>query len=122
MMGETANIQALGNLPYAQLIIMRHQTPYYLKNDTKKPKKIEIINDKDVEKYLKLIFDNPHAHKPNFLGIQLIDIDEVSGNVSITEIDKCFSRDTANFLKTKLSLKYFFNEIETYKNYILLKR
>ncbi|MDR0790615.1 MAG: hypothetical protein LBO06_07450 [Bacteroidales bacterium] len=32
MMGETANIQATGNLPYAQLIILRHKTPYYLKN------------------------------------------------------------------------------------------
>ncbi|MDR2126550.1 MAG: hypothetical protein LBP63_06960 [Prevotellaceae bacterium] len=34
MMGETANIQALGNLPYAQLIILRHETPYYKKNET----------------------------------------------------------------------------------------
>ncbi|MDR1848095.1 MAG: hypothetical protein LBR17_08300 [Bacteroidales bacterium] len=25
MMGETANIQALGNLPYAQLIVLRHK-------------------------------------------------------------------------------------------------
>jgi hypothetical protein len=32
MMGETANIQAVGGLPYAQLIILRHETPYYQKN------------------------------------------------------------------------------------------
>jgi hypothetical protein len=45
MMGETANIQAIGNLPYAQLIILRHETPYYQKNETETPSKIEIIND-----------------------------------------------------------------------------
>jgi hypothetical protein len=50
MMGETANIQAIGNLPYAQLIILRHETPYYLKNETETPSKIEIINDKDIAK------------------------------------------------------------------------
>ncbi len=32
MMGETANIQAVGSLPYAQLLILRHKTPYYPKN------------------------------------------------------------------------------------------
>jgi hypothetical protein len=31
MMGETANIQATGHLPYAQLIILRYETPYYKK-------------------------------------------------------------------------------------------
>jgi hypothetical protein len=32
MMGETANIQATGILPYAQFIVLRHETPYYQKN------------------------------------------------------------------------------------------
>jgi hypothetical protein len=47
MMGETANIQAVGNLPYAQMIILRHETPYYKKNETEKSSNIGIINDKD---------------------------------------------------------------------------
>jgi len=72
MMGETANIQALGNLPYAQLIIFRHETPYYKKNDSQNPSKIEIINDKDIQKYLNLVFDSPQAHRPNFIGIHVI--------------------------------------------------
>ncbi len=35
MMGETANIQASKDLQYAQLIILRHETPYYLKGNEK---------------------------------------------------------------------------------------
>jgi len=88
MMGETANIQAVGNLPYAQLLILRRETPYYLKNETETPSKIEIINDKDIAKYLKLIFDNPQAHRPDYLGIQLIDIDVETGKVLLSNIDK----------------------------------
>ena len=122
MMGETANIQAVGNLPYAQLLILRRETPYYLKNEKEVPSKIEIINDKDIAKYLKLIFDNPQAHRPDYLGIQLIDIDEKTGKVSLSNIDSSFSKDTAKFLKKKLSLKNFFNEIETYSNYVKIKK
>jgi len=91
MMGETANIQAIGNLPYAQLLILRQETPYYLKNETETPSKIEIINDKDIAKYLKLIFDTPQAHRPYYLGIQLIDINEKTGKVSLSIIEKSFS-------------------------------
>jgi hypothetical protein len=122
MKGETANIQAIGSLPYAQLLILRHETPYYLKNETEIPSKIEIINDKDIAKYLKLIFDNPQAHRPDYLGTQLIDIDEKTGKVSLSNIDKSFSKDTVKFLKKKLSLKNFFNEIETYRNCVKINK
>ncbi len=32
MMGETANIQRQ-NIPYAQVIVLRYETPYYKKKD-----------------------------------------------------------------------------------------
>jgi hypothetical protein len=51
MMGETANIQA-NQIPYAQLIVMRYETPYYNKNNSTTPSKIEIISKKDIQKYL----------------------------------------------------------------------
>ena len=122
MMGETANIQALGNLPYAQLLILRLETPYYKKNETEIPSKIEVIKDKDIAKYLKLIFDNPQAHRPDYLGIQLIDIDEKTGKISLSNVDQFFSKDIVKFLKKKLSIKNFFNEIETYCNYVKIKK
>lgn len=56
MMGETANLQA-SQIPYAHIIIMRHQTPYYEKNNSETPKKTEIINKKDITKYL--MYDTP---------------------------------------------------------------
>jgi hypothetical protein len=121
MMGETANIQAT-QIPYAQLIILRHKTPYYKKNETELPSKIEIVNDKDIEKYLKLIYDQPQAHRPNYLGIQLIDIDEKTGKVFTTNLEKEFSIEISKLLKAKLSLSNFFNEIETYKDYLKLKK
>ena len=121
MMGETANIQAT-QIPYAHLIILRHETPYYKKNETELPSKIEIVNDKDIAKYLKLMYDQPQAHRPNFLGIQLINVNEKTGKVAITDLEKSFSKETSKFLKTKLSLSNFFSEIETYKDYLKIKK
>jgi hypothetical protein len=121
MMGETANIQAT-QLPYAQFIVLRHETPYYKKNETEIPSKIEIVNDKDIAKYLKLMLDNSQAHRPNYLGIQLINIDEKSGKVSLTDLDKNFSKETTKFLKKKLSFANFFSEIGDYKDYLKLKK
>ena len=121
MMGETANIQAT-QIPYAQLIILRHKTPYYKKNETETPSKTEIVNDKDIAKYLNLMYDQPQAHRPNCLGIQLIDINEKTGKVSITDLEKSFSKTTSKFLTTKLSLSNFFKEIEIYKDYLSIKK
>jgi hypothetical protein len=90
MMGETANIQAT-QLSYAQFIILRRETPYYEKNETEIPSKIEIGNDKDISKYLNLMYDTPQAHRPNYLSIQLININEKTGKVTLTDIDKFFS-------------------------------
>ncbi|MDR3232796.1 MAG: hypothetical protein LBT46_03885 [Planctomycetaceae bacterium] len=121
MMGETANIQALGRLPYAQLIILRRETPYYKKNETKHPSKIEVVNNKDIQKYLNLVFDNPQAHRPNFIGIQVINLDEKTGKVVFTNVRKSFSDNIAKLLKEKLALSNFFNEIAQYKNFYIAK-
>lgn len=95
MMGETANIQSVGNLPYAQLIILRHETPYYKKNETEKYSKTEIVNDKYIQKYLNLQFDSPQAHRPNYLSIQLITINEQTGKVILTDLGNLFSKIAA---------------------------
>jgi len=117
MMGETANIQARKDLPYAQLIVLRHKTPYYLKNETEKPNKIEIINEKDLSKYLKLIFDTPQAHRPQIIGIHLIDIDEKTQTAISVNLYEAFEKEFADLLENKLSLKKLFKEIENYKQF-----
>jgi hypothetical protein len=119
MMGETANVQAMGSLPYAQLIILRHETPYYLKNEIEKPSRIEIINDKDLSKYLKLYFDRPQTHRPEYMGILLINIDEQTGNVSSMNLQQFFTKEIVYLLTEKLSLEAFFKNIDCYKNYYI---
>ncbi|MDR0941900.1 MAG: hypothetical protein LBM68_06700 [Bacteroidales bacterium] len=121
MMGETANIQAT-QIPYAQLIILRYETPYYPKNETEIPKKIEIINDRDIAKYIKLMYDQPQAHRPNYLGIQLINIDEKNSKVSTIGANAELDKAIVKLLKTKLSMQNFFKEIENYKNYLKIKK
>jgi hypothetical protein len=118
MMGETANIQSTGNLPYAQLIILRHETPYYKKNEPEESSKIEVINNKDIQKYINLLFDRPQAHRPDYIGIQLINIDKNTNTVSSTDLNSAFSKETAKFLSGKLSLITFFNDIVAYKDYL----
>jgi hypothetical protein len=122
MMGETANIQSLGNLPYAHLIILRRETPYFKKNEFEIPSKMETINDKDISKYLRLVFDSPQAHRPDYLGIQLVDIDEKSGKISAADLDQSFSEEICKCLRGKLSIEKFFGEIAEYKDYLNVKK
>jgi hypothetical protein len=118
MMGETANIQTCC-IPYAHLIIFRVRTPYYEKNG--KIKKIEIINDKDVQKYLNLQFDNSQAHRPNYLGIQIVDINEKIGKVELIGASSDLSPSIVKLLDDNLSLEKFFKEIKSFKNYLEAK-
>lgn len=121
MMGETANIQA-NQIPYAHIIIMRYKTPYYLKNDAVTPSKIETINEKDIRKYLRLIYDVPQAHRPNELCIFLVDINEKTGKVTKTNLASEFEKEFVDLVNTKLSPENFFKQIENYKHYYELEK
>jgi hypothetical protein len=121
MMGETANIQAK-QIPYAHLIVMRYKTPYYKKNDSKTANKIEIINKKDIQKYLNLIYDTPQAHRPNELCIFLIDIDETTGKVVRTDNEKAFGDEFTDLIEDKLSPENFFKQIINYKKYVEISK
>jgi len=120
MMGETANIQATKDLPYAQLIILRHKTPYYTKSG--KENKIEIINEYDLQKYINLTYDSPQAHRPFAIGILFVDIDERNQKVKAIESKQIFNKDCADLLNSKLSIPNLFSEIANYKKYWELKR
>lgn len=121
MMGETANIQATKDIPYFQLIILRHETPYYEKTTQEKgkkiPKKIEIINQKDLSKYVKLIYDNYQPHRPYAIGIFLITLDEDNFEAKRVKVEDQFNKSFAELLLNKLSVENFFYEIKNYKNY-----
>jgi hypothetical protein len=121
MMGETANIQR-NNIPYAQVIVLRHETPYYKRGlDDQKdkiPAKIEIINQKDLSKYVNLMFDTQQAHRPFAIGILLVNIDESNSKVNKILPKSVLDAKFAGLLETKLSMENLFTEIERFKIYL----
>ncbi|HON57082.1 MAG TPA: hypothetical protein PLM75_07315 [bacterium] len=126
MMGETANIQALKNLPYAQLLILRYKTPYYKKrasySDKEETDKIEIINEKDLQKYLNLVFDVKQAHRPYIMAVLLIDINEKTNKVSCLSPFSLYDQKFAELLDKNLSIIRFFEEIQNYKDFYLTNK
>ncbi|TAE74405.1 MAG: hypothetical protein EAZ85_04685 [Bacteroidetes bacterium] len=120
MMGETANIQR-NNIPYAQVIVLRHETPYYKKGlDDQKDKisaKIEIINQKDLSKYVNLMFDTQQAHRPFAIGILLVDIDESNSKVNKVLPKSVLDANFAEVLETKISVANLFKEVEIFAKF-----
>ncbi|MBI5404216.1 MAG: hypothetical protein HY959_12525 [Ignavibacteriae bacterium] len=117
MMGETANIQA-NIIPYAQFIILRYNTPYYKKNEVNDVSKYEIINKKDIQKYLKLMFDSKQAHRPEMLCVKIVDINEEKRSVGSINLVKEFGVEFAELMEDKLSPEIFFKDIINYKRFI----
>lgn len=66
---------------------------------------------------MKLIFDTPQAHRPQIIGIRLIDIDEKTQTAISVNLYEIFEKEFADLLENKLSLKKFFKEIENYKQF-----
>lgn len=125
MMGETANIQA-NNIPYAQFIILRKETPYYKKSNAditdKKASKIEIIDKGDLQKYVNLMYDNSQAHRPFATAIVLVDINENTAKAAFVDLSKAFEKDFAKLLTDKLSVENFAFEVENYKRFFQTKK
>jgi hypothetical protein len=124
MMGETANIQR-NNIPYAQIIVLRHETPYYKKGlDEQKdkiPSKIEVINQKDLSKYVNLIFDTQQAHRPFAIGILLVNIDEDNSKVNKISPKSVLDTNFAEILDTKTSITNLFKEVAVFKKFYEIK-
>jgi len=72
MLGETANIRT-ANKGYFQVLVLPKKLPYFEKDGT--ISKIEIINEHDLAKYIKLSNDNTdlYFHTPNKTLIYIVD-------------------------------------------------
>jgi len=116
MMGETANIQA-ATIPYAHLIILRHQTPYYRKDGT--VKKIETITQSDLQKYINLVYDMKQAHRPIATAICLTNIDEQTDRAKILSAEKLYEKSFARLFNAKLSFSNFISELEAYRDFYI---
>lgn len=109
LLGETANIRRV-NVGFAHFLVLRAKTPYYNKNKGNlrgETIKIETLNDRDISKYIKLFQDNDFPHKPDVLGISILDFDE-SGKPAITDLNNLgISKDNQNTLNKELCLGKF---------------
>ena len=105
MLGETANIRRADFL-YGQILIFKHKMPYY-SSDKKTFTKIEHINEKNLQKYLKLHNDNVPAlyHKPDmiFLGfVETGDEDEFEKIVDSYESGTIIKINKSEFHKKQI--------------------
>ena len=112
LMGETANIRRQ-NIGFAHFLVLRGHTPYYSKNKGNlrgKEKGIEIISEKHLQKYIKLFNDMDFPHKPDLLGICLIDFDQNKKAKFVNLDDFDFSVETKKLLKNDFSLNEFLDK------------
>lgn len=120
MMGETANIQRQ-NIPYAQVIVLRYETPYYKKGldeqKDKTPAKIEVINQNDLSKYVNLVFDIHQPHRPFAIGILLVEINETTCEVKKIKPDSVLDSNFAEVLENKVSVSNLFQEVTTFAKF-----
>ena len=109
LLGETANIRRV-NVGFAHFLVLRAKTPYYDKNKGNlrgKTIKIETINDHDLSKYIKLFQDNDFPHKPDVLGISILDFSD-KGEPSVADLQKLgISKSNSDILNSELSLEKF---------------
>jgi len=109
LMGETANIRRCG-IGFAHFLVLRGHTPYFEKNKGNlrgKKKKTEVLNDKDLKKYIKLFKDVDFPHKPDLTGICVVDFDE-NNNPKFPSLDEFgLSEETKELLKDDFSLNTF---------------
>ena len=92
------------------MLVLRAHTPYFDKNKGNlrgEQKKIEILNERDLSKYVKLFSDQDFPHKPEVLGILVVDFDG-KGNCYFVNLDGLeISDKTKRILNTELSLEKF---------------
>lgn len=121
LMGETANIRRQG-VGFAHFLVLRGHTPYYSKNKGNlrgREQKTEIINEKDLQKYIKLFKDMDFPHKPDLIGICLLDFDKNNNPKLVNLNDFDFSDETKKILQNEFSLNSF---LDKFSHLVNLKR
>jgi len=113
LLGETANIRRV-NIGFAHFLVLRAYTPYYNKNKGNlrgKEKKIEILNENDLAKYIKLFNDLDFPHKPEVLGMAIIDFDK-RGRAHFEDLKNLnLAVETKNILENQLSITNFIEKV-----------
>jgi len=118
MIGETANIQRK-EIPYAHIIILRRECPYYSEDGTLK--KNEIIKEEHLLKYSKLVNDICLPHKPHSIGIYMVNIDENIKEVNTFDIS-ILNSTFQSIMQNALSVENVFQQMSNYKDFYLANK
>lgn len=113
LLGETANIRRV-NVGFAHFLVLRAHTPYYDKNKGNlrgQEKKIEVINDNDLSKYIKLFNDLDFPHKPEVLGMAIIDFDKKRQAYFENLKNLGLEQETIDILEKQLSINIFIEKV-----------
>ncbi|MGC8579767.1 MAG: hypothetical protein ACP5MB_06890 [bacterium] len=114
LLGETANIRRK-NIGFAHLLVLRGHTPYYNKNaGNKRGKqiKIEVLTNENIAKYVKLFNDDDYPHKPDVLGILIVDYNDKTRSMEKANLNNFnLSEDIKILLNGELSLTSFFKKV-----------
>jgi len=118
MLGETANIRS-NRIPYFQILIIPDKLPYFDKNRI--IKKWEIIDEKNLKKYIVMSKDNIEAylHTPNKTLVFIVNISE-NEECSLSDKDWDYYKnyyETMPFLISTSSKKFDFGSNIVYNNY-----
>lgn len=118
MIGETVNIRAMG-IPYFQIFIVPTQIPYF-KGKKRKITKYETVTNHNLEKYIKISYENPSNSigTPNEMLMYLVDFPKLSLNEINTEEKyiQYFSKNE-NFKIVPSKENHNFGPVIIYNNY-----
>lgn len=113
LLGETANIRRIG-VGFVHFLVLRGHTPYYDKesgNKRGKLMKTEILSEHHIEKYVKLFKDLDYPHKPDLLGLTIIDFN-AKGNPYFTDLEKLgLGKETIKIIKSDFSIENFIKKV-----------
>jgi len=103
LLGETANIRRIG-VGFAHFLVLRGDTPYYDKaaGNARGQLKNRKLSDHHIEKYIKLFKDEDFPHRPDVLGIAIIDFN-IDGDPRFTDL-KTFKITRRNYKNIRIRI------------------
>ena len=104
LLGETANLRR-AEVGFAHLLVLRKDAPYLKKSGQRD--RVEKITEHDMAKYIRLFRDRDFPHKPQVLGVALVDFADGDPRFCEDDPEFGFSPDTIAALRGDLSVERF---------------
>ena len=111
LLGETSNLQSNG-VPVTYFSIIRDEYRWRRKDGSTKG--FEYVNDHDLAKYIQLFDADPTIlHRPQAFGLEVVSLDEVSGQIGPSDFSKIpkVREATRDRLREDLSIEPFMQSL-----------